>query len=198
MRLSTTLSIVAALPCVLAANYTKSSKRGLIYVPSSDHPSDAGIWTEPNSDLTWYYNYALDPSPPFASDPSFAFVPMLWGAPASTSDTTFLDGVTSMINAGKNITYVLSFNEPDGSTDTGGSNVSPDLAAQTWIREIEPLRKLGVKCGAPAVTGATTGFTWLQDFFAACDGACTADFLPVHWYGDFAGMASNIGQKRAA
>jgi hypothetical protein len=117
---------------------------------------------------------------------------MLFSAPAS--DTAFLDTVKGLISDGANISYVLSYNEPDGSTNTGGSSISPQLAASAWIRELEPLRKLGVKLGAPAMTGSPGGFTWLADFFTACDGGCTADFFPIHWYGNFEGLASHIGQ----
>ncbi|KAI9741510.1 MAG: hypothetical protein M1818_004316 [Claussenomyces sp. TS43310] len=177
-----------------AATFQSSSKRGLIFIPNPDTPQDNTIWEQ--GDLTWYYNYGLEPSPSFSPNTSFHFVPMLWGAPNSTTDTAFLDGVKAQLSAGSNVSYVLTFNEPDGTSTTGGSNVSPDLAAQTWIREVEPLRALGVKTGAPAVTGSTSGFTWLQSFFSACNGGCTADFIPVHWYGDFQGLADHIGQVR--
>ena len=72
--------------------------------------------------------------------------------------------------------------------------MAPSLAASTWIREVEPLKKLGVKVGAPAVTGSPAGMTWLQNFFINCKVKCTPDFLPVHWYGPFQGLASHIGQ----
>ncbi|KAH0562136.1 hypothetical protein GP486_003170 [Trichoglossum hirsutum] len=177
-----------------AVRCTSSPKRGLVYVPSTKHPADDKIWLTPPSDLTWYYNYQSTPSPVFV-DTQLQFVPQLWGVPSGISDTFFLDSVKSQINAGANITYVLGFNEPDASTG-GGSGISTDLAAQTWNREIAPLRGLGVKLGAPAVTGAPSGLTWLRDFFTACN--CTADFIPVHWYGNFEGLASHIGEVRAA
>lgn len=91
----------------------------------------------------------------------------------------------------------MTYNEPDGSSSTGGSNVAPEDAAKNWIAQVEPLRKLGVRTGAPAVTGAPGGFVWLKSFFAACESQgtnCTADFIPVHWYGNFAGLASHIGE----
>lgn len=48
--------------------------------------------------------------------------------------------------------------------------------------------------GSPAVTGSQMGMTWLQQFFAACNGGCNPDFMAVHWYGDFAGLSSHLGQ----
>ena len=121
---------------------------------------------------------------------------MLWGAPTDSTNTTFLDTVKGLISSGMNITYVLGFNEPDGCGN-GGSCVDAQTAAETWIREVEPLKEMGVKLGAPAVTGAQTGFNWLQNFFTYCAGNCTPDFIPVHWYGDFQGLASHIGQVNA-
>jgi len=95
----------------------------------------------------------------------------------------------------------MTYNEPDGSSSTGGSNVDPTTAATNWISQVEPLRKMGVKTGAPAVTGGSGGFTWLTSFFDACASQgtnCTADFIPIHWYGNFEGLASHIGQVSAA
>lgn len=201
MRISNTFGAVALLPCVLIPSvfgqgtFTRSSKRGLVYIPNALFPQDNSIWTQTGSDLTWYYNYAVSPSSDLASS-SLQFVPMLFSAPTSSSDTAFLDSVKSQISGGANISYVLTFNEPDGTSSTGGSNVAPKLAASTWIREVEPLKKLGVKLGAPAVTGSNGGFTWLSDFFSACNGSCNPDFIPIHWYGNFEGLASHLGQVR--
>jgi len=201
MYLSTSLLAAATLlPSALAqATFQRSSKRGLVFVPSAKYPQDNQVWVENGSDLTWYYNYGATPSATYndRSQSEFEFVPMLWGAPTSTSDTAFLTGIQTLIKQGTNISHVLTFNEPDGTTSTGGSNVDPTVAATTWIREIEPLRKLGVKTGAPAVTGSQGGFTWLSEFFSACASQgtnCTADFIPIHWYGNFEGLASHIGQ----
>jgi hypothetical protein len=201
MRTSNIFRAITLLPFVLIpiilsqATYPRSAKRGLIYIPNASHPQDNSIWTQAGSDLTWYYNYAASPSSDLASS-SLQFVPMLFSAPTSSSDTVFLDTVKSLISGGSNISYVLTYNEPDGTSSTGGSNVPASLAATTWIREVEPLKKLGVQLGAPAVTGGSSGFQWLTDFFNACNGSCNPDFIPVHWYGNFEGLASHIGQVR--
>lgn len=184
------LEISALLSVSLAS---ESSKRGLVYVPSGKNPGDDNLWDSSNSDLTWYYNYQSTPSRSFDDSTKLQFVPMLFGASDSSTDTTFLDSVSSQIKSGAKIPYVLAFNEPDGQ-GKGGSNVPVDLAVETWLRQMEPLKKLGVKLGAPAVTGAPTGFNWLQTFFRACNGKCTLDFIPVHWYGNFEGLASHIGE----
>lgn len=183
-----TLSILTS----LAYAQTTSPKRGLCYVNSKDSSTDDKIWK--STDLTWYYNYAATPT---SSMSGLEFVPMQWGAPSSDTDMTFYNTVEGLIKGGTKINYVLGFNEPDGCSN-GGSCVDATTAAQTWIREIEPLKtKYKVSLGAPAVTGAPTGFTWLQNFFTACDGKCTPDFIPIHWYGNFEGLASHVGQVNA-
>ena len=174
-----------------ASAQTRSSKRGLVYVPSDKYPLDAGLWDSETSDLTWYYNYQSQPSAAFTNNSKFEFVPMLWG----TSET-FLNEVTSLIEGGTKVSYVLAFNEPDAVAN-GGSGIDAQTAAETWIKQVEPLKKLGVKLGAPAVTGAPTGFNWLRNFFTHCAGNCSADFIPVHWYGNFDGFASHIGEVNA-
>ncbi|KAI4127699.1 MAG: hypothetical protein LQ338_003074 [Usnochroma carphineum] len=185
------LQSLLLLPLVYGQNAPSSSKRGLVYVPNPKHRSDDSIWVSNTSDLTWYYNYDSKPSPAFDNTTKLQFVPQLWG-----TSTTFLDDVTQQIKSGANISYVLTFNEPDGGGSNGGSAIPADTAAETWQREVEPLKQMGVKLGAPAVTGAPSGFTWLQNFFTACKGNCSVDFIPVHWYGNFEGLTSHIGQVR--
>ncbi|KAK4991876.1 hypothetical protein LTR50_001495 [Elasticomyces elasticus] len=193
MRSASVLAF-SLLALTATAQTSRSSKRGLVYVAPKEATDDS-IWSSSSSDLTWYYNYQATPTAAF-SNTKLQFVPMIWGAPSSDTDMTFYNTVASLIDGGANVTWILAFNEPDGCT-SGGSCVPADTAAKTWIRQLEPLKKkYGVKLGAPAVTGAPTGFSWLQNFFAACAGNCSADFVPVHWYGNFEGLASHIGQVR--
>ena len=157
-----------------------SSKRGLVYVYSDDQ-SDDSVWDTTNTDITWYYNYGAYPT----SSLDLEFVPMLWGDRDSDTNPPFHETVKGLIDGGSNIKYVLGFNEPDLCDGTGGSCVSAQKAASIWREQIEPLKKLGVKLGAPSVTNGPMGGPWLADFFAHCDGKCTVDFLPLHWYGAF-------------
>ncbi len=61
------------------ATFKASTKRGFAFTPNPAWPQDDNIWTQPNSDLTWYYNYGSQPSPQFASIPqtTFEYVPMI-------------------------------------------------------------------------------------------------------------------------
>jgi Glycosyl hydrolase catalytic core len=186
----------------LSRGVTPSTKRGLIDI-ATQNPSDDKIWIRKGSDLTWYYNYQAEPSPAYASDASFEFVPMLFGKPdqLTSADTPFLTSIQNQIEAGAKIAYVLAYNEPDGQSSTGGSGISADTAASVWMRNIAPLRDLGIRAGLPAVTGSPNGLKWLASFNRSClalnSKGCEADFIPVHWYGNFQGMVSHVDQVRA-
>lgn len=48
------------------------------------------------------------------------------------------------------------------------------------------------------MTGSDQGLTWLREFNAACwdidpSNGCPTDFIAMHWYGNFAGLASWLG-----
>lgn len=205
-------SISAALLLATALNthgttaQTSSPKRGLVYVPVGPAHDDDN-WDRAGSPLTWYYNYKYEPSSVYAdkTQEQFEFVPMLWGL---TAGTEFYDSVTAQIKAGRNITRVLGFNEPDGPAQYGGSNMLPSLAAQVWVKNIEPLGKLGIKLGLPGTTGGWGGVPWLNQFLGNCSEIlskdsptkknCTYDFVNIHWYGNFEGLASHLGTYAAA
>ncbi|CAK3907252.1 glycoside hydrolase family 128 [Lecanosticta acicola] len=190
-----TALLTLLLPLVLAqdggAATLTSPKRGLIYV-QTENVKDDHFWTSNTTDLTWYYNYQATPTSDMDHS-RLQFVPMLWG---SADSDTFYSTVKGLHDGGMNISAVLAFNEPDGCTD-GGSCVDAQTAAQLWKSQIEPLQKLGIALGAPAVTGSPNGFVWLQSFFTACAGGCSVDFIPTHFYGSFEGLASHVGQVNA-
>ncbi|KAG9562024.1 glycoside hydrolase family 128 protein, partial [Aureobasidium melanogenum] len=78
-------------------------------------------------------------------------------------------------------THLMSFNEPDM---TSQANMSPQDAAsayKTWMMPFAGKAKLG----APAVTNGANGMglDWLAAFLEACDG-CQIDFVAIHWYAD--------------
>jgi hypothetical protein len=188
---------------VSAAIAGVSTKRGLSFVPNAKWPQDNYIWPHQPTDLTWYYNYQDRPSVAFnnVSQAAFEFVPMMWGAPTDISDTTFLNNIKSLItDQGVNISHVLSFNEPDGPSQYGGSNIQPNVAAHVWVNNIMPLKELGIRLGLPAVM---YGPAWLKQFLGNCSEIistngepknCTYDFVPVHSYGSFESLAGLIGE----
>ncbi|KAI1497758.1 glycosyl hydrolase catalytic core-domain-containing protein [Biscogniauxia marginata] len=191
----------------IATAQAQSSKRGLVFVPNPNSPEDNEIWIQSESDLTWYYNYGPSPSPVFSgvSQDRFEFVPMLWGF---VEDTSFLESVRDLIGSGRNITHVLGFNEPDAATtEGGGSSIDPSTAAEVWVKNIAPLGEQGIKLGLPACTGGWGGIPWLQQFLGNCSQListeteshnCSYDFVNIHYYGNFEGLASHLGSYSAA
>ena len=106
--------------------------------------------------------------------------------------------IRSMASNG-GITHVLVYNEPDGSVESGGSNLTPQDAAKTYLESIAPLRDppYSLKMSLPATTGSPNGLNWLREFNSSCHkitaSGCPFDFLAAHWYGDFPALASWLG-----
>lgn len=199
------IALIASLAVLSSA--AANHKRGLCFVPNPNYPNDNKIWVQSGSDLAWYYNYQSLPSIAYAglSQERFEFVPMMWGVGSDASDTKFLHDVKALINSGTNITHVMGFNEPDATSAVGGSNVKPADAAQAWVANFEPLGRMGVKLGLPACTGGWGSLPWLKQFLGNCSEListsgetknCTWDFLPIHWYDNFEGLASHIGERK--
>lgn len=188
-----TLSLLLSLALSAAVGTQAQSttpKRGLVYIPSSIFPKDDSIFLGSKNAMTWYYGYVPKaPAAVVGTAAALEFVPMLWG-----------DGTNSFVsdvrNAVPKVKYVLAFNEPDMIKDWGGSDMTPQRAADAFKAYIQPLAANGVKLGAPAVSGASWGRDWLVSFMQACTG-CTIDFIPLHWYGDFGGLASQLGWAAA-
>jgi len=183
--ISSVFTLFVASP--ILAQYPKSPKRGLVSV-STNNPQDEPLFVKPNNGLTWYYNYGISPTPAYINltQSDIEFVPMLWGV-SNVTGSTFLKNITTLIDKGRNISHVLSFNEPDVNFTSKGSQVSPDAAAASWILNFDPLRKMGVKVGAPCVHANETGFAWLDKFYAACKkrkSNCAADFMNIHVFGN--------------
>jgi len=124
-----------------------------------------------NTAISWEYNWAVQP--PANLPEGIEHVPMQWGT----------DGIESFQAsvAALGAQHVLGFNEPD---QAGQSNIDPSTAASLWTQYMNPLSDSGIKLGAPAVSSAPAGLTWLQGFMSACNGGCKIDFIPIHWYGE--------------
>ncbi|CZR60684.1 uncharacterized protein PAC_10580 [Phialocephala subalpina] len=192
-----TFTFIFASP--ILAQYPQSPKRGLVSV-STLNPQDDYLFVQPNNGLTWYFNYGLSPTPDYINltQSDIEFVPMLWGV-SNTTGSTFLSNITSIIANGRNITHVLGFNEPDVNFTARGSQVSPDAAAASWILNFDPLRKMGIKVGAPVVYADESGFTWLDKFYAACQSRnsnCTADFMNIHCFGNISFVQSYLAEYK--
>ncbi|KAK7703032.1 hypothetical protein SLS64_009303 [Diaporthe eres] len=182
---------------VSQASESASSKRGLAYIGDS-HQGDINLLLSPNSRISWYYTWSANQVPDVNS--TLAFVPLIHGVDDASSPD--VQGAISALPASS--THLLAFNEPDGTTSSGGSSISPSDAAQSYIDHIVPLRTSSSRSwniSHPSVTGSGNGLDWLRQFNEACwdidpDNGCPTDFVALHWYGNFEGLASWIGTVR--
>lgn len=172
---STTPSSAAKVTTTTASSGSSAGKRGVAY-------NDASLTTPfvGSSQVTWGYNWGQYSS---GLSSSFNFVPLLWGT-SSSFTSGWAAAVTSAIASGT--THLMSFNEPDLSSQ---SNLSPAAAAAAYMTYMQPYAGK-VKLGSPAVTngGGAMGLDWLAAFLVECS-ACTIDFVPIHWYDSY----SNTG-----
>ncbi|KAI0475129.1 glycosyl hydrolase catalytic core-domain-containing protein [Xylariaceae sp. FL0804] len=179
----------------MADSSSSSSKQGLAYVGDT-HEADYELLLSSDSPISWYYNWSpyAASSDVFPSDARsrVEFVPAL---PAVDG---LADSIAALDDSSSGATHLLTFNEPDGTTGSGGSSIDPDDAAKAYIEQVVPLRDR-FNVSHPAVTGSSRGLQWLRDFNASCWAAnathgCPADFVVAHWYGDFAGLSAWLAE----
>ncbi|KAI1817717.1 glycosyl hydrolase catalytic core-domain-containing protein [Poronia punctata] len=172
-------------------------KRGLTYIRNDDpHNGDYDILLSEKSPLTWYFTWSPIPAPrdtfPKGAESRVEFVPTL------PSTDNLDDNVKALDRVPKSSEHLFTFNEPDGTTDSGGSSITPEDAAKAYIEKIVPLRERFL-ISHPSVTGSSRGLDWLDDFNSSCwdidaDNGCPADFVVAHWYGPFEGLVSWLDQ----
>lgn len=137
-----------------------TGKRGLAW--ASIVPKDIALFNT-SSLISWDYNWSPNKIDPMNVS-GLEFTPMIWNG-------VDIDKLAAKVYQ-EQATIVLAFNEPDLASQ---ANMDPKIAAQLWIEYLEPLRAHGIKLGSPAVTQG--GAWWLKQFFQACNGSCTTDFI---------------------
>jgi hypothetical protein len=176
----------------------QTSKKGFAFI-GDKHAPDNKLLSASNSPLNWYYNWSPYPNSDLLPD-RLEFVPMIHGIDSTQTPQT--EKVISSL--AQSSTHLLSFNEPDGTTGSGGSAIKPEDAAKAYIDYVVPFRdgKSGGgrkwKISWPATTGSPNGLTWLRSFNESCHkldekNGCPADFIAAHWYGAFDGLSSWLG-----
>ncbi|CAI6099054.1 unnamed protein product [Clonostachys chloroleuca] len=172
------------------------SKKGLALGGKLDD-SDIKLLTSEKSPISWYYNWS--PTPSNIVGNSTLFIPLIHSLETLKEENIWsaLDGLPSSSE------YMLTFNEPDEAEENGGSYISPEDAAKAYIEDIVPHRNSsrGWQISHPVVTGSERGLNWLRDFNESCydidpRNGCPADFIAMHWFGDFAGLVSWVGTLR--
>lgn len=156
-------AVASAVVSSVPSTGSSGGKRGISF-------NDASLVAAFGNSVSWSYNWASTES---GNLDGVEYVPMMWG---TNSVSNFASQVGSA-------THVLSFNEPDLSSQ---SNIDPVTAAKLHVQGMQSL--VGkVQIGSPAVTnGAGTspamGVDWLSQFFKACGSDCPVDFVAYHWY----------------
>jgi hypothetical protein len=173
------------------------SKKGFAYIGDT-HPADNRLLSA-SSPLSWYYNWSPYPNSNLIPLDSLEFVPMIHGIDSTQTSQTeqVIKGLP------QSSTHLLSFNEPDGTKDSGGSSISPEDAAKAYINYVVPFRDgksggIKLKISHPSTTGSPNGLKWLRSFNESCykidpKNGCPTDFITAHWYGAFDGLASWLG-----
>jgi len=130
---------------------------------------------ETTGKVSWYHSWSTWPT-----DSELEFSPLFWGNKSIQEFNANLPSV--MRKTRPKITAVLGMNEPEIPTQ---SNLTAQEGAQMWQTYMQPLRSTypGIRLGSPAPSSSPMGKKWLQDFFTACNGNCTVDFIATHWYG---------------
>ncbi|KAI1148127.1 glycoside hydrolase family 128 protein [Nemania diffusa] len=194
---SRAVMILGILATHVMAQDEVSLKRGTSYTSASDsHSEDYDTLLSSKSPVNWYFTWSpvQAPSDIFPSDAEsrIEFVPAL------PSTDNLDDNIKALDQVPDSSKHLFTFNEPDGTTDSGGSSISPDDAAKAYIEKIVPLRDR-FEISHLSVTGSSRGLDWLNDFNSSCWGidsanGCPADFVTAHWYGDLAGLSSWLDQ----
>ncbi|KAF2789442.1 glycoside hydrolase family 128 protein [Melanomma pulvis-pyrius CBS 109.77] len=178
-------------PTLLHLTRAQNPKRGIAYLGDT-HKSDNSLLLRDVSPLSWYYTWSLYPATAQIPASELEFTPLIHGIDGAEDSATknALNGLPASSQ------HLLTFNEPDGTTDSGGSSISPEDAAKAYIEHIAPYRSGNSRnwnISHPSVTGSPRGLEWLQDFNTSCyeideKNGCPTDFIAAHWYGAFDGL----------
>lgn len=117
--------ILGLTAAALATAADLPTKRGLAYIQDENtNPDDSRIMLSDESLISWYYTWSRNMAR--AVGDSVRFVPLLH----NLDDTSDRQLASTLDRTPESSTHLLSFNEPDGETDSGGSAISPRDAAE--------------------------------------------------------------------
>ncbi|UZJ56007.1 hypothetical protein CBS101457_005327 [Exobasidium rhododendri] len=160
-----TLAAIASV-ALYSAEPAEASKKGLAWAADNRWASKIA-----KGQISWYHHWQNAPVDQMPSEVDY--IPMYWGPKYKS-----LWEKRKSHFAKKEPKYVLAFNEPDVS---GQSNMSPTEAAKEYMKELNPLRKKGIKVSSPQIVWNTK---WMDSFMKKihADGG-DVDFMAVHYYG---------------
>ncbi|KAK4240293.1 glycosyl hydrolase catalytic core-domain-containing protein [Achaetomium macrosporum] len=172
---SSSSSAAASAPASVSTGSSGSTggvgKRGLAY----NNAALLSRFLSTGSKISWTYNWGQYDD----SGTSLEFCPMMWGLKLDFAET-WPGNAQKAIDAGSRCLF--SFNEPDLDSQ---ANMPAATAASKHMELMNPFTGKA-RIGSPAITNSgdpNQGVGWLSQFFDACKGNCTVDFIPIHIYG---------------
>lgn len=175
-------AVTSAAAAATSAATSSGNKRGAAYNDASLISPLLGS----DSKLNWAYNWGSSSDGLSDVSSSLEFVPMLWG---EKTVSTWAADAQAAIDAGSK--YLLGPNEPDNA---GQADMSPATAATFHITNMEPFASKAT-LGAPSITNSNVAgesVDWLTEWITACNGQCTFDFCPAHWYNTIEAGAEDL------
>lgn len=181
------LMIIVSVP--LSA-WQKSGKRGVCWDEKT-----LSFTEEPMQLLapgvSWVYNWGTTPKYPSVVGPGLdiEFAPMCWNG--NFNETALRNYLTNH----PGVKYLLTYNEPNISRNSGGCSMTPAQAANSWPRLEKIADDFNLKIIAPALNFSgdniggiiyNTPYDWLEAFLKLCPNA-HFDYLCLHCYMDYAG-----------
>lgn len=163
MALAALLSLVA-----LTQNADAAASRGLAWGTDNRWAKNIA-----KGSIDWYHHWQAHSVPQMPNH--VEYVPMLWGQRYM--------GLWKSQKKHFHKTkpkYVLAMNEPDVS---GQSDMSPKAAVNMYMKELEPLRKKGIKVSSPQIVWNTK---WMDSFMKQLHArGGDVDFMAIHYYGSY-------------
>ncbi|OAP64872.1 hypothetical protein AYL99_00844 [Fonsecaea erecta] len=156
------------------------AKRGLVYT----NVTTLDFYPPPSPYISWSYDYyslpnASDNVGPYPSS-QYRFIPLLYNDADSLTSVWSANVNFSIANYGTDA--IFGFNEPDASNPGQSADMTVAQSIHGYQNFMQPFAGR-VKIGAPAVTNAGGGLTYLAQFLGnATQLNLTIDFLNIHWY----------------
>lgn len=157
----------------LSVSAVSAGKRGLAW-PWYNSPLDPGVFNNGDGEVVAIYDWETYAPPSTNGNGGLGFIGTQRCTDCSSSP---IDELQSRWKA-QGWATVFSLNEPDQN------GISASEAASWYIEYINPL---DIKKALPAISSSTSsgqGLSWLSEMVSACAGACYADYINLHWYGD--------------
>lgn len=180
------LMVILSLP--LSAQQ-KSGKRGVCWDEKTLSFSESPMQLLAPG-VSWLYNWGTTPKNPSVVGPGhdIEFAPMCWNG--NFNETVLRNYLTSH----PGVKYLLAYNEPNISGNSGGCSMTPAQAANAWPRLEKIADDFNLKIVAPALNFSgdnvggrvyNTPYDWLEEFLKLCPNA-RFDYLCLHCYMDYA------------